>query len=116
MNFFNFPPCVFFAVVYGLVLFQLGKSNKKNHKTLFYTLALLPTILNIILILSLMRVVFTIFLVQLYWWIFLIYALERFFWVMSLKDASEYDKKIWFFIILYIPILGWIVYRLTKLR
>jgi len=46
--------------------------------------------------------------------ILLVFVLERFMWAISLKSASGEDDMAWFFVIFYLPIIGWMLYYITK--
>lgn len=115
-SFFSFALCVVFAVVYGLVLFKLGQSNKKHRKLLFYILALLPIFLYYLLTIDLLNVVITLIFIQVFWYIFLLIIVERILWIVFLKKSAEHDKIMWFYIILIIPFFGWFLYYVTELR
>lgn len=105
---------VILAVVYGFILFKIGQM--KDRTLLFYVMAFIPIIPLALWLISLTGNVLTILFLQTYWWIFMILAIERIIWSFTLKDSSEQDKLGLFYLIFFLPIVGWIVYLVSKLR
>lgn len=111
------------SLMWAVILFKLG-SGKKNRTMAFYLLLYAPLIISMIAS-------------WMIWWVFimgwmsvtgmlvhvwvlvlaiLLYLAERVIWGITAREVAGRDKLVWFFIVLYIPLFGWILYRATEAR
>ena len=101
------------SLVWGLILFWIGQ--KKRNTAIFYTLLYGPIAVGIIMALIAGQISFSIASI---WSLILIVSIiaEKIMWGITLKHASGEDELIWFYVVLIIPLFGWILYWLTKVR
>ncbi|MFB5623320.1 MAG: hypothetical protein ACE5RP_00165 [Nitrosopumilus sp.] len=103
------------SMLFAIMLFSFAQSKKKVLNTLFWIISLLPTALFILAVISLINAFGTsksIFFIGI---LFTIIVLERIMWALALNESAGEDKVIWFLIIYYVPLFGWLIYRITKL-
>ena len=97
------------SALYGMLLFNFGKSKKRNSNVWFYALITLPTLIPSAYI---VYKLFASFAWPLFWLSVIVFA-ERSAWTLTLKEAAGRDKAAWFIIIYYVPLFGWLMYRIT---
>lgn len=101
------------SAAWVFVLFKTGQSRKQ--KLLFWVLVYVPVALSILWSLLTTPEMFIAFGA----WSFLVliaFVGERLAWGFTLKVAAGEDELVWFYIIYWVPLFGWFLYRVTKLR
>jgi hypothetical protein len=96
----------------ALLLFYLGQSKKKNAEKYFWSLISVSTIASAFYLYFISR--FTVF-EKIFVWLAILFVCERVLWSWTLKETSGRDLIGWFLIVYYLPIIGWILYRITRL-
>ena len=94
------------SIIWALALFVIGQT-KKRKDWLFYAVLYAPVIFGLIYYWSVFSALGALLLI--------IFAIERIAWGTTAREASGEDKLVWFLVILFIPLLGWLLYRATKL-
>ncbi len=92
------------SIIWALLLFTIGQSKKNHTNILFYAVIYAPILIGIIFSVKLMSPL-----------MFLVLIIERIAWGFTAKEAAGEDKFVWFVVILYFPLIGWLLYRATKL-
>lgn len=100
-------------ILYSILLYVIGKA-RKDYTRLFYVLAAVPIIFGF-----LAAITYTVPLIGTIGlgWIFMAYLLiisERAVWAMTLRKVSGEKRAAWFFIIFFMPLIGWLIYWITE--
>ncbi len=106
------PTGIIVSILWTMLLFKIGQSKKKVSKW-FYPLLYAPLVISAIMYLAGPATFAGLFGL----WIMvtiLAVTLERFIWGITLKKVSGEDKMGWFFVIMYLPIFGWMIYYITE--
>lgn len=101
------------TLVWGYILFWIGQ--KKRNTALFYALLYGPIVLGGLMALIAGHISYSIANI----WSFVLMAAiiaEKAVWGITLKHASGEDKLMWFYIVMLVPLFGWIIYWVTKVR
>lgn len=105
------------SIAWAYMLFRIGM--KKKNTTLFYVLLYAPMVLPLLISVVIFTSVFT-SIVNVFgaWALILLITLafERVAWGITLREISGNDELVWFYVVYYIPLFGWLLYRLTKIR
>ena len=104
---------IIFSFLWIYLLFWIGQGKKQ---LLFYLLLYLPYIFMIVPLFIFPSIFITIVTTLSSWFLIIIIAMigERILWGMSLKDASGQDKLVWFYLIFFFPLIGWMAYWGTQ--
>ena len=101
------------SLLYGLLLYFIGKS-RKDHTKLFYVVAGVPILFGLLSSLAYASQLIGQIGIGWIFVIFLMLVSERAVWVITLRKVSGEKRIAWFFIILFIPLLGWLLYWVTE--
>lgn len=97
------------------LLFAIGQLDKK---VAFFLMLYIPSILTTGLYLIVLSDYLVSIALALSVWMFFLIAivvLERIAWGIALKEISGRDKLVTFYLVYMFPVVGWIVYYLTRL-
>lgn len=110
---------IIIALAWAGFLFWLGQSKKKNATAWFYTVLFAPTVIGTIVGFLTDSATYQAAAQVMGPWFIVILALvgvERILWAFSLKDAAGEDRLVWFYVIFFVPLIGWLLYRATQIR
>lgn len=98
------------TVMYALGAFAVAQKSNKSYLW-FYLMIYAPYALGILFLIFISVVQLSGFMI----FIAILIIIEKIFWGMALKEAAGRDQLIWFFIIWLFPVVGWLLYYITKL-
>ena len=99
------------------LLFKIGQ--KKDNAFLFFLLLYAPVLIPLLIIGIINPGFFaSLFAVLSTWAVIVLLAVifERLAWGVTLREISGNDELVWFYIAYSIPLIGWLLYRVTKIR
>lgn len=109
------------SLAWAVLLFILGRS-KKDRTGWFYLVLYIPVVMSIITVGLLWALGVSLFggLIGLHTIIIAVtiflYVVERIMWGLTAREVAGKDKLIWFFLVIYVPLFGWLLYRATEAR
>lgn len=106
---------VLLVVFIPFLFYKLGKRQKKGWFYFLLNLDLIPMTILLIVFSPIIILNAITFLSNLAFLVLVIYLISRFFRTKALYEASEDENLGWTYVIFYLPVLGWLIYYISKL-